>query len=59
MLPEVVGKVNDPKYCWYHRVISHPFETCIMLKERTIELAQDGTIILELDEAAETNHMTI
>jgi len=57
--PEEAGRVNDPKYCRYHRVISHPLEKCIALNKRIMQLAQDGTIILELDEAAETNHMTI
>jgi len=57
--PEEAGKVNNPRYCRYHRVISHPLEKCITLKERIMQLAQDGTIILDLDEAAETNHMTV
>jgi len=57
--PEEAGKVNDPKYCRYHRVSSDPLERCITLKERIMQLAQDGTIILDLDEAAETNHTTI
>ena len=57
--PEEAGNVNDPKYCQYHRVIIHPLEKCITLKERILQLAQDGMIIIDLDEAAETNHMTI
>ena len=57
--PEEAGKVNDPKYCRYHRVISHPLEKCITLKVLIMQLAQDGTIIRDLDEAAETNHTTI
>jgi len=27
--PEEVGRTNDPKYCKYHRIISHPIEKCI------------------------------
>ena len=57
--PKEVGKENDPKYCWYHRVISHPLERCITLKEHIMQLAPDGTIILDLDEATETNHTII
>jgi len=30
-----------------------------MLKARIMHLAKDGTIILDLDDAAETNHTTI
>ena len=57
--PEEARKTNDPKYCRYHRVISHPLEKCITLKERIMQLAKDGTIVLDLDEIAETNHTTI
>ena len=56
---EEAGKINDLKYCWHHRVISHPLEKCIMLKKRVMQLANDGTIILDLDEAAETNNTII
>jgi len=56
---EETGKTNDPKYCRYHRVVSHPLEKCIMLKERIIQLAKDGINILDSDEAAGTNHTTI
>ncbi|TYK02864.1 retrotransposon gag protein [Cucumis melo var. makuwa] len=31
--PEQAGKVDDPNYCNYHRVISHPVEKRFMLKE--------------------------
>ena len=57
--PEEAEKTNDPKYCQYHRVISHSLEKCIILKKGVTQLANDGTIILDLDEAAETNHTTI
>lgn len=26
--PEEANRVNDPKYCPYHRVVSHPIEDC-------------------------------
>ena len=26
--PEKVRRTNDPKYCNYHRIISHPIEKC-------------------------------
>ena len=32
--PKEVGKINDTKYYQYHRVISHPLEKDITLKER-------------------------
>ena len=30
---EEVGRTTDPKYCPYHRVVGHPLEKCIPLKE--------------------------
>ena len=57
--PEESEGTNDPKYCRYHRVVSHPLEKCITLKERIMQLVKDGTIILDLEEAAEINHTTI
>jgi len=26
--PQKVRRTNDPKYCKYHRIISHPIEKC-------------------------------
>jgi len=31
-----VGRTADPKYCRYHKVVSHPLDKCMMLKERII-----------------------
>jgi len=44
--PEESGRTNDPKYCQYHRAVSHPLEKRITLKEPIMQLAKDGTIIL-------------
>ena len=30
--PSEVDKINDPKYCRYHRIISHPLSECYILK---------------------------
>jgi len=57
--PKKSRRTNDPKYCRYHRVVNHPLEKCITLKERIMQLAKDGTIIRDLEEAADTNHTTI
>ena len=56
--PEEAGRVTDPKYCRYHRVVSHPLEKCIMLKERIMQLAKDGEIILDLDDTTAINHIS-
>ena len=36
--PHEVGKVDDPKYCLFHRLISHPLKDCFVLKEKIQEL---------------------
>ncbi|KAA0035943.1 ty3-gypsy retrotransposon protein [Cucumis melo var. makuwa] len=48
--PEQAGKVDDPNYCKYHRVISHPVEKCFMLKELILRLAREKKIELNLEE---------
>jgi len=32
--PEEVGRTANPKYCHYHRMVSHPLEKCITIVER-------------------------
>ena len=56
--PEDVGRTADPKYCCYHRMVSHPHEKYLTLKERLMQLIEDGTIILDLDDVVETNHIS-
>ena len=54
---EEIGRTVDPKYCRYHRIVSHPLEQCISLKERIMRLIEVGIIILNLDKVVETNHI--
>ena len=56
---EEVGRTADPKYCRYHRIVSHPLEKCVTLKERIMRLAEEGRIILDLDETVEVGHVTV
>ena len=56
--PEEMGRTNDPKYCIYHQVVSHPVEKCFVLKDLILRLAKEGKILLDLDETAEANHAT-
>jgi len=53
------GRTTDPKYYWFHGVISYPLEKCITLKEHIIQLARNGRIIIDLVEKAEANHTSI
>jgi len=57
--PEEVGRTVDPKYCRYHRIVSHPLEKCVTFKERIMRLAEEGRIILDLDETTEVGHITV
>ncbi|KAA0051896.1 retrotransposon gag protein [Cucumis melo var. makuwa] len=57
--PEQAGKVDDPNYCKYHRVISHPIEKCFVLKELILKLARENKIELNIDEVAQTNHVAV
>ena len=57
--PEEAGRTIDPKYCRYHRVISHPLEKRITLKERIMQLARDERIILVLDDSVGANHISV
>jgi len=50
---EEAGRTNDPKYCRYHRVIRHPIEKCVKLKEHIMQLDKDEKIILDLDHIIE------
>ncbi|CAL2271127.1 unnamed protein product [Prunus armeniaca] len=57
--PEKMNRVNDPKFCKYHRIVSHPVEKCFVLKELIMNLARQGRIELDVDEIAEVNVATI
>ncbi|KAA0065805.1 ty3-gypsy retrotransposon protein [Cucumis melo var. makuwa] len=57
--PEQAGKVDDPNYCKYHRVISHPVEKCFVLKELILMLAREEKIELNLEEVAQTNNVAV
>ena len=57
--PEKMGYVNDPNYCHYHRIVSHPMEKCFILKDLIMKLAKQGRILLDLNEVVESNHATI
>ncbi|KAM2695539.1 hypothetical protein EV1_040024 [Malus domestica] len=56
--PEEMNRVNDPKYCKYHRIVSHHVSKCFVLKELIMKLAQQGQIELDLEDTAAT-HTTI
>ena len=34
--PNEAGRTNDPNYCKYHRLISHPLEKCFVFKDKVM-----------------------
>ncbi|PIN25238.1 hypothetical protein CDL12_02014 [Handroanthus impetiginosus] len=48
---EEVGKTDDPRYCKYHCLVGHPIHDCFIFKDKVIQLAHQGKILLEEDEA--------
>ena len=54
-----MGRVNDPNYCHYHQINSHPMEKCFILKYLIMKLAKQGRIHLDLDKVVESNHATV
>ena len=62
--PNQVGKTDDPKYCPYHRIVSHPIEECWIFNEWLETQHQRGTIqlptsALQKPPAAHSYHITV
>ena len=51
-------KVDDPNYCKYHRIISHPIQKCFVLKELIMKLAKERKINLDFNDVAQSNLAT-
>ena len=56
--PEEMGKVDDPNYCKYHRIIGHPIQKCFVLKELIMKLAKERKIDLDFNDVAKSNLAT-
>ncbi|KAM2059215.1 hypothetical protein TB1_030815 [Malus domestica] len=56
--PEEMNCTDSPRYCKFHRFISHPTEKCFMLKDLIMKLAQKGIIELDLDDVVKSNYTT-
>ncbi|KAM1717862.1 hypothetical protein ACFX11_025651 [Malus domestica] len=57
--PEEMNRTNDPRYCKYHRIVSHHVGKCFVLKELIMKLAQQGRIELDLEDTAATHTTTV
>ena len=56
---EDIGKVDDPNYCKYHRIIGHPIQKCFIFKEQIVKLAKENKIDLDFNEVVRSNHVTV
>ena len=56
--PNEAGKTNDPNYCKYHCLMGHPIEKCFIFKEKIMDLAREGKILLE-DEKESSNQVSV
>src|SRR6516165_6125698 len=57
--PNEKHRVEDPKFCKYHRIVSHPTDKCFVLKELIMRLKSQNKIVLDADNMAEANQVAI
>ncbi|KAM1373562.1 hypothetical protein ACFX2I_024250 [Malus domestica] len=57
--PEEMNRTDNPRYCKFHRFISHPTEKCFILKDLILKLAQQGEIELDLEDTVAAHTTTI
>ena len=53
--PEEIGRTNDPTYCKYHMIISHPIEKCKAFMKQVLQLTNEGNITLDEEDTKESN----
>jgi len=56
--PDETNQVDNPNYCKYHRLISHPIEKCFVLKDKIMRLHKNGDIVFD-DEVTASNITTM
>ncbi|XP_050160020.1 uncharacterized protein LOC126633451 [Malus sylvestris] len=57
--PEEMNRTDSPRYCKFHRFISHSTEKCFVLKDLILKLAQQGNIELDLEDTVVAHTTTI
>ncbi|KAM1343606.1 hypothetical protein PS2_007715 [Malus domestica] len=57
--PEEMNRTDSPRYCKFHRFISHPTEKCFVLKDLIQKLAQQGKIKLDHEDTVAVHTTTI
>jgi hypothetical protein len=56
--PNEANQMDNPNYCKYHCLISHPVEKCFVLKDKIMRLHENGDIVFD-DEVATSNITTM
>jgi len=56
--PNEANQMDNPNYCKYHRLISHPVKKCFVLKDKIMRLHENGDIVFD-DEVATSNITTM
>ncbi|KAM1005547.1 hypothetical protein ACFX2A_002394 [Malus domestica] len=54
-----MNRTDSPRYCRFHRFISHPTKKCFVLKDLIMKLAQKGIIELDLNDVVKSTYTTI
>ncbi|KAM1729022.1 hypothetical protein EV1_019147 [Malus domestica] len=57
--PEEMNRTDSPRYCKFHRFISHLTEKCFVLKDLIMKLAQQGKIEFDLEDTVAAHTTTI
>lgn len=55
---EEVSKIDDPNYCKYHQLISHPIEKYFLLKDKIMKLYENGDVVFN-DETMTSNLVAV
>ena len=55
--PNKIGRMNDPKYCLFHRMIHHPTDKCFVLKDKIHALVEAGVLTLKSEQKKVTANM--
>ena len=45
--PAEINKTSDPRYCPYHRIVSHPIKDCYIFKDIIEDMIRRGEIEIE------------
>ena len=53
--PKEIGRTNDPKYCKYHRIVSHPTEKCKPFRRQVLQLINERKITLDEESTEESD----